>query len=512
MHTLTPEQQHALFELLNQLDRAELPVRFPLNTDESLLANPAVALQLIDILLASNGRLTTLQQEHRGKLLQYCLKLLFIEEDAASPDIAVFKQRIEQQLTQYLQLQLKPDFRVLRAVINILFRADVLISDQLLAQMNQAEYPQLLDSTEFCEEVLHNILAEIAAESHDASLYELAAFLFEQFSQLPPPVAPMIATMLLQACDVRLQQTATLFLLHPNPLFRQAMIEALPSLAQQKLLRATDLQRLVWLRNWLQQTAHPTLDRTIKLLQRQQLSMPAAAETTIVAAFATALDHSGAMMLMVELKQGRQYLLFSFMLKQSDGVKDAFITPPLSRKNLQQMKAQIQGELPMVAIDINVMVALLEHFLLKSREHNRLPLALLLFRELTAGVWSSPHAIDEAFVRPAVMGQPYRKNKREVLEFFAGWATPWHEPKMVLADYIQTQMEPIRERWRERFLLTALVFSKKANHMNELLQAASDIAAGRPLLQIEATRVIAMYSLRDFGGKSGSLAAEIVDV
>ncbi len=502
MHTLKPDQQQALLELLNQIDRAEPPVKFPLNTDESMLANPAVALQLIDILLASSGMLTTRQQEHRGKLLQYCLKLLLIDEEAASPGVAALKQRIELRLRQYLQFQLKPDFLLLRAVINILFRADILISDQLLAQINQAEYPQVVDSAEFSEEVLQNILAEIAAESRDASLYELAAFLFEQFSQLPPPVAPMIATLLLQASDVRLQQTATLFLMHPNPLFRQAMLDALPSLAQQKLLRATDLQRLVWLRNWLQQAAHPTLDRTIKLLQRQQLPMPIAVETTIVAASATALDHSGAMMLMVELTQGRQYLLFSFMLRQGDGVKDAFITPPLSRKNLHQMKVQIQGEMPLVAIDISVMVALLEHFLLKSREHNRLPLALLLFRELTAGVWGSPHAIDEAFVRPAVIGQPYRKNKREVLEFFAGWATPLHAPKMVLADYIQTQMEPMRERWRERFLLTALVFAKKANDMNELLQAASDIAAGRPLLQIEATRVIAMYSLGDFSVSS----------
>ena len=503
MHTLKPDQQQALSALLNQLDSAEPPVKFPLNTDESLLANPAVALQLIDILLASSGRLSTTQQEHRGKLLQYCLKLLLIEEDALSPAIAALQQRIELQLTQYLQVQLKPDFLVLRALINILFRADILISDELLARINQAEYPQLLDSAEFSEEVLHNILAEIAAESSDASLYELAAFLFEQFSQLPPPVAPMIATMLLQASDPRLQQTATLFLLHPNPLFRQAMLEALPSLAQQNLLAATDLQRLVWLRNWLPQAVHPTFDRTIKLLQRQQLPMPAAIETTIVAAAATALDRSGTMMLIVELKQGRQYLQFSFMLKQSEGIKDVLMTPPLSRKSLQQMKVQIQGEMPLVAIDITVMVALLEHFLLKSRELCRLPLALLLFRELTAGVWSSPHAIDEAFVRPLIAGQAYRKNNREVLEFFAGWAMPLQPPTMELADFIQTQMEPIRERWRERFLLTALVFSKKANDMNELLQAASEIAKGRPLLQIEAIRVIAMYSLRDFGIKSG---------
>lgn len=504
MHTLKPDQQQALSELLNQLDEAEPSLKFPLNTHGSLLENPAVALELIDLLLGSSGVLNTVQQENRGKLLKYSLKLLLCDEEAGSSSVVAFKQRIELQLAHYLQLQLKPDFLVLRAVINILFRADILISDELLARINYAEYPQVLDSAEFSEQVLHDILAEIAAENSDASLYELATFLFEQFSQLPPPVAPMIATMLLQASDLRLQQTATLFLLHPNPLFRQAMLDALPSLAQQKLLRGTDLQRLVWLRNWLQLTAHSTLDRTIKLLQRQQLPIHLTTETTrIVAASATALDHNGAMMLMVELTQGRQYQLFSFMLKQTEGIKDVLITPPLSRKKLQQMKAQIQGETPLVAIDISVMVALLEHFLLKSREHNRLPLALLLFRELTAGGWGSPHAIDEAFVRRAVMGQPYRKNKRDMLEFFAGWATPLHAPNMVLADYIQTQMEPMRERWRERFLLTALVFSKKANDINELLQAASDIAAGHPLLQIEATRVIAMYSLRDFEGKLG---------
>lgn len=496
MKPLQSKEQQAFTALLIRLDKSADTEKFSPMGQESLLAKPTVALQLIDILLASSGVLTTAQQEIRGMLLQYSLKLCLSDDELGSSGATELKQAIEQQLSQYLITQQQPDFPVLRALINILFRAEIMISDNLLEQINQAEYPQAGGSAELSEQVLHNLLAEIAEESQDASLYELTEFLFEQFSQLPPAVAPMITMMLLQANDEKLRRCATLFLLHPHPLFRKAMLDALPSLAQQKLLRSTDLQRLVWLRNWLQQDAHPMLDRCIKLLQRQQLpAMPVTEMVTITAVSATPMDNSGAMMLIVELKQDRHFLLFSFMLKQGDGIKDAFITPLLSRKNLNEMKSKIRGDMPVVTIDNHVLVALLEHFLLSSREQNRLPLALFLFRELTADVWGTPHAIDEAQVRAALQGQKNRKNKLDLIEFLAGWAKPSNKPKQDLTTFINTQMEPMRELWRERFLVTALVFTKTANDMPQLFQAALDIAAGRPLLEIDAIRVIAIHSL-----------------
>ncbi|RVU34342.1 plasmid pRiA4b ORF-3 family protein [Rheinheimera riviphila] len=499
MNELQPKDQQALTTLLTQLDKsakANKADKFSPTGHESFLEQPAVALHLIAVLLTSSGLLNEQQQEHRGMLLQYSLKMCLTNDELSAAAIAEFQQMIEQQLRQYLHTQLKPDFPVLRALINILFRAEILISDALLAQINQAEYPQPGDSAEFSEEVLHHLLADIAAECQDASLYELTDFLFEQFSQLPPEVAPMIAMMMLQATDEKLRSSATLFLLHPHPLFRKAMLDALPSLAQKKLLRSTDLQRLVWLRNWLQQDAHPTLDRCIKLLQRQQLpAAPVAEKVTITAVTATPMDNSGAMMLIVELKQDRHFLLFSFMLKQGDGIKDAFITPPLTRKNLNEMKSNIQGEMPVVAIDHEVMVALLEHFLLTSREQHRLPLALFLFRELTADVWGVPHAITEAQVRSALIGQKNRKNKLALIEFLAGWAKPSNQSKQDLATFINTQMEPMREVWRERFLVTALVFAKTANDMQQLFQAAMDIAVGLPLIGIDAIKEIAIHSL-----------------
>jgi hypothetical protein len=496
MKKLQPKDQKALNALLSLLDKSAQAETFSLNGFESLLAVPGIAMQLIDILLASTGVLTTEQQESRGMLLQYSLKLCLNDNDFGSSGVAEMKQAIEQQLSQYLATQQPPDFPVLRALINILFRAEIMISDSLLEQINQAEYPQADGSAELSEQVLHNLLAEIAAESQDASLYELTEYLFEQFSQLPPAVAPMIAMMLLQAKDEKLRRCATLFLLHPHPLFRKAMLDALPSLAQQKLLHSIDLQRLVWLRNWLQQDAHPTLDRCIKLLQRQQLPVaPIPEKVTITAVSATPFDNNGTMMLIVELKQERHFLLFSFMLKQGDGIKDAFITPPLTRKSLNEMKSNIHGEMPVVEIDNEVLVALLEHFLISSREQNRLPLALFLFRELTADVWGTPHAINEAQVRTALQGQKNRKTKLDLIEFLAGWAKLSNQPKQDLSNYINTQMEPMREVWRERFLLTALVFAKTANDMQQLFQAATDIAAGLPLIGIDAIKVIAIHSL-----------------
>lgn len=513
MTELQQKDLQALTALLAQLDKpAKVNKNFSPKGHESLLENPAVAFHLMTSLLASRGVLTAQQQEHRGMLLQYSLKMCLTDDEFSAVAVAQFQQTIEQLLRQYLTTQLKPDFPVLRALINILFRAEILLSDELLAQINQAEYPQPGDSAEFSETVLHNLLADIAAECKDASLYELTDFLFEQFSQLPPEVAPMIATMMLQAADDKLRNSATLFLLHPHPLFRKTMLDALPSLAQKKLLSATDLRRLVWLRNWLNKEAHPTLDRCIKLLQRQQLPVVqhSSDEATIVAIFATPLDNSGAMMLMVELKQGRHFLMFSFMLKQSDGIKDAFITPPLSRKKLNEMRAQIQGDMPVVAIEQEVMAQLLEHFLLRSREQNRLPLALLLFKELTSGVWGNPHAIAHESVAAALVGQKNHISKLELVDFLEGWIKPVQlpdqkvkqnskqDPNQTIVHYINTQMEPVREQWRERFLLTSLIFAQTANDIPLLFQAAQDIAAGRPLHEIDEINVIAMWSLGQF--------------
>ena len=496
MNKLSAKEQKAFETLLNQLDHSVETEKLRLNAHESLLEKPIVALQLIDILLASTGVLTIEQQEHRGMLLHYSLKLCFSHDELGSQGAAEFQQMIEQKLSQYLTSQNHPDFQVLRALINILFRGGVLLSDELQAQINQAEYPQAIGSAELSEQLLHEQLAAIAKESQDASLYELTEFLFEQFSQLPPEIVPIIATMLLQAADEKLRHSATLFLLHPHPLFRKALLDALPSLAQQKLLRSTDLQRLVRLRNWLQSDSHPVLDRCIKLLQRQQLpAEPEVEAASISTVSATPIDNSGAMMLIVELKQARHFLLFSFMFKQGQGIKDAFISPPLTRNSLNEIKSNIQGEMPVAAVDKDVMVALLEHFLLKSREQNRLPLALFLFRELTADVWGSPHAISEELVRNALIGQKNRKNKLDLVEFLAGWAKPSNQSKQDLASYINTQMEPMRELWRERFLVTALVFAKTANDMPQLLQAALDIGAGRPLVEIDPICVIAIHSL-----------------
>lgn len=496
-------QQKQLHQLLVKLQAPAAFDNFNARQYETLLEQPATVLFLTDNLLQQATELTEAAVDAHLLLLKHSVWLSRLNPNAADVSTTLATQ-LEQQLSRYLA-QPEPDVVLVRAILTNLFQADMQFSETLLQQFQQLE--QAMFSREKADIVsavepevqFGHFLAQIGAELPEADSFELADYLFSQFSTLPAAALQIIPLTLLRQADVRLQQCASLFLLHPNQQFRQVVYGILPQLAEDKLLQGLDLQRFIWLRNLVPATEQAVLDAVIKQLQRQQLTWQADTTVKVLKLYVTPLDTSGAMALNAELQLGKRYRFFSCVLKQGVGVKDAMITPAISRVELNNITRNFSTEMLLGAISAEQMAGLLAHFLVDNRALGSLPLCLLQFKQLLPTAWDAPQRLDTATVSRMLVADSNTERPLELADFVSGWATEQHNCRTP-EQFIKKVIAPEQAIWQERCLLSAYAFAHTAEDVSHLLEAANAIASGKPLTKQALFQAIAVEATQPPSG------------
>ncbi|WP_445768598.1 plasmid pRiA4b ORF-3 family protein [Rheinheimera sp.] len=492
MTKLNKTQQKQLQQLLVKLQTTAAFDNFNARQHEALLELPATVLFLTDSLLQQ--ALTEQAVDAHLLLLKHSAWLSKLNYSAQEA-VAALPAQLEQRLGRYLTMP-EADVIVVRAILTNLFQADLQLSEPLMQQFQQREQAMFsqqksdIDIAVQPEIQFGHFLAQIGAELPDADSFELADYLFSQFSTLPAAALQILPALLLRQQDVRLQQCASLFLLHPNRQFRQVVYGILPQLADDKLLQGLDLQRFIWLRNLVPANEQAVLDTVIKQLQRQQLTWQADTTVKVLKLYVTPLDSSGAMALNAELQLGKRYRFFSCVLKQGVGVKDAMISPAISRTEINNIRRGFSEELPLCDISAEQMTALLAHFLVDNRAAGSLPLYLMQFKQCLPSAWQAPQRLDAAMVSQMLLANNGTERPLELADFISGWAAE-HPDCRTPAQYIKNVIEPERALWQERCLVCAYAFAQTAEDVGHLLEAANAIASGKPLARQALFKAIA---------------------
>ncbi|USE37573.1 hypothetical protein [Endozoicomonas sp. SCSIO W0465] len=178
-------------------------------------------------------------------------------------------------------------------------------------------------------QTLQKMISEIPDE------FALVSILHEQLAFLPPEGLELISHALITS-EKGLNGVA-LMMLDDN---QERAISIVKVLSQNvAAITPVTLARLIRMRNWLKA---PVKDKVDKLIQaaRKKGIVPSAPEplpaSDILDIYMSAVDGAGAQGTMIILRDGNHQRLISFVLKESAGILDVLVTPPVPKRQIQQ--------------------------------------------------------------------------------------------------------------------------------------------------------------------------------
>jgi hypothetical protein len=203
----------------------------------------------------------------------------------------------------------------------------------------------------------------------DGDAFAMHSALAETFPALPPGMREHIVAFAVTRPDPLHARLGAYWLLDSEPALRRA---AAAGFAQRQLTAGT-VAALTRLRSWMpDDAARAALDQVLRAARRQGNGQaapePDADEPawTVESILATLPDGGGAQSFGIALKSGRRRSAAMVLLKQNQGVKDAYVLPCRSAAEQKSLMAQMSEEtgavpLPPAALSAALAVALGEH-------------------------------------------------------------------------------------------------------------------------------------------------------
>lgn len=196
--------------------------------------------------------------------------------------------------------------------------------------------------------------AEAMIDQHFANLekeaggdvFMLHAALGEGFPAMPPELRDFVVQKtVLRPGDIY-AELGIYWLLDREAAIRLAAARGLAKRLEAGLLTAENVARLVVLRSWMpQDSARELLDRILRDALRSGLTAATSSESWEVHEVLASLpDGGGAQTVAISLRSGRKRKVAMVLLKQRHGVKDAFIIPRSSSRDLKQFLEQVLEE------------------------------------------------------------------------------------------------------------------------------------------------------------------------
>ncbi|ACL56417.1 hypothetical protein [Methylobacterium nodulans] len=189
------------------------------------------------------------------------------------------------------------------------------------------------------EDIAAHYTALAEALGHDPFLIQ--AQLSEQLAAFPDEQRGVIVGSLITSDVPAMREAALGWLLDPSPTVSQQTAKALAAAAARGLVSAESTERMVLMRPWLPELVQASLDVAVRAC-RQRGALPATKATAqINAVIASSCDGAGAQSFFVPLKRGRKLALASLLVKHGFGVRNAWVQENLSRREADQLLAEI---------------------------------------------------------------------------------------------------------------------------------------------------------------------------
>lgn len=248
------------------------------------------------------------------------------------------------------------------------------------------------------EEMSHiNSIRDLINELSDLSVFDIAENFFAQSYAMP---AEFFTELVMDLYGIEEgQDIAILMLLHPKADVREVVVATIEMMINDIVLSDLSLSRLQVIKNWYPKAYHHQLNEWIKIQRKKGGVFFAGAGNPVIQVKASEVDGGGAQGIFIHLKHGRRHRLCGLLLKQGVGIKDAWITPLMSLKEVTgYYEEAFDDSVVLRDVDMAFVTMMTNHFLSATIEAGAMPDLHLLEIQEILGIHFLPEPLDVPFL------------------------------------------------------------------------------------------------------------------
>ena len=244
------------------------------------------------------------------------------------------------------------------------------------------------------EDVNHlEVMREMILELSNLSVFDVAENFFAQSYAMPPD---FFADLIVDLYNIpEAQDMALLVLLYPRVEVREFAVATFDELMDTLVLSSISLNRLQAIRDWYPPTYHAQFNRWIKIQRKKGVVYQQESIMPKMKVYATEVDGAGAQGFYLWLQPRGHQRLCGLLAKLEAGIKDVWLTPEMSAKNLAHNFAQINdGTVTFKQVDCEYLMLMVNHFLAITLRQGGMPDLHFLQIEELLGLHFRPEPID----------------------------------------------------------------------------------------------------------------------
>lgn len=379
-----------LHDIASSLDAGGEPVWDP---SFSLITNPELPLQLVDLLAEIDENKLDDDDAYYAAciyVLDTCVAQLQTTTEGGNRQSSKMLQQVMRKLANTLSTG-KQTLNFWLPVLNAFYDVQV----ELLPELQDA-YLALAEEEPVGENLQTDhltVMRDMILEMSHLSIFDIAENFFAQSYAMP---ADFFADFIVDLYNIpEAHDIALLILLYPRPEVRQVAVDVFDALMDSIVLSAVSLTRLQAIREWYPQEYHPRFDRWLKVQRKKGVVFQPLSSPNKMEIYATEVDGAGAQGFYIRCQSSRKHSLAGLLVKNQVGVKDVWVTPWMSAKELAHNFEQIDdGTVTLRPVEPVFLQLIVNHFLAVSLEQGNIPdLHLLEVQELL-GMTFKPVAVD----------------------------------------------------------------------------------------------------------------------
>ncbi len=319
-----------------------------------------------------------------------------------------------------------------------------------------------------------------------------------------------------------MREAALGWLLDPSPSVVKQVAQSLVTAAKNGSLSAESAERIVLMRPWLEEDVQSILDTAVRACRQRGMQPATKPAVQIAAVMASGCDGAGAQSAFVILKRGRKLALAALLVKHGFGVRDAWLREDLSRREIDELLAEIGGQTDSFDASPEIVQAIIAHHLADNLDrHEPPPFGLVQFLEAVSPAQVQPHRVNtESLIAQLLDGVPPERQSGKAIAaaladsrlwpreyaFLQSWfeqgeatsaiasaaGTKKQREEAVLRDILPTR----RARWAELLAWTAKAAEDEVEGEEciDFALVARELLGGRPLAEIPLAAWIAKHT------------------
>ncbi len=419
----------------------------------SFLSSPELAFQLVDLLAEiSEQELETRNAYYSACIyaLDTCVAQLYSAQENNNKQA----EKTLKQLMHHLAAALREKKQTLSywlPVLNAFYDVHVDLTSEL-----QDAYLELADEESAPtghDEINHlDVMREMILEMSNMSVFDIAENFFAQSYAMPPD---FFSDLLVDLYNIpEAQDIALLALLYPRQEVRETVVATFEQLIETIVLTPIALNRLQAIKDWYPSEYHEQFNQWIKIQRKKGVVFQEEQAVPKMKIYATEVDGAGAQGFYIRLQARGHQRLCGLLVKLGSGVKDVWLTPEMSVKEITRNFAQIDdGTVTFREVDVDYLKLMVSHFLAVTLQHDGMPdLHFLQLTELLG-----------MHFKPQLMNLP------SLLEKHCVQITPF-TPDVVRQSLKRSKLWSANKKFTESWYLENATIDKLVNRCSSIIQ------------------------------------------